>query len=311
MDHFNQTNEEGDFPITQQILQEAISWEELTRERRTTSRCEEEDKISTNQQNLQERDNMERLLERMENINRYKDEDDEIFYDSQQDLRPQNQPKDEEIQERKSQYFKREKGKQSNRKGNNNVPNYVVHNNDPVSSRIGISHITLFSGTGNEFERIRDLGILFQELEDFYMNRNLTEEDKLALLKQKLAEEPKRAILEDRPTTYKQAKRILLKDYTPEVKGENIKDKLKQVRKKGEEKFVRYAKRVISHAKIMADRLDLTIEHELIFIPISDALLQHFPNHVTSSDAVIKARRRRDIEAMVNVLEDITLDRPE
>ena len=116
------------------------------------------------------------------------------------------------------------------RDGNSTAQNCVVQNNqNSVSNRIGISHFTLISGTGNKFERIRDLGILFQELEDFYMNRNLTEEDKLALLKQKLAE-PKRAILEDRPATYKQAKRILLKDYTPEVKGENIKPKLKHVR---------------------------------------------------------------------------------
>lgn len=310
MDHFNQTNGEEDFPITQQILQEANSWEELTRER-ITNRYEEKGVIKTNQQNLHERDNLERLLERMENINRYEDEDDEVFYDSRQDLRPQDQPKEEEIQKRKNLYFKKKKEKLPIREESNTVPNYVINNNNPASSRIGISHITLFTGTGNEFERIRDLSILFQELEDFYMNRNLTEEDKLALLKQKLAEEPKRAILEDRPATYKQAKRILLKDYTPEVKGENIKAKLKQVKKKGEEKFIRYAKRITSHAKIMADRLDLTIEHELIFLPITDALLQHFPDHVTSSDTIIKARRRRDIEAIINILEDITLDRPE
>ena len=293
---------------------------------------EGEQDFPTTRQILEEAESAERLIERL-NMNEFYVVDEDEFYDSKEYIGPENQDEGEirgenterRVIERKNNRIKsnhhsenfrypvngREK-KQENGNRRYDMPEEERRRHrSTITDRIGITHVAPFIGTGNEFERIRDLGILFQELEDFYLNRDLSEEDKLALLKQKLAPEPKRAILEDRPATYNQAKRILLKDYTPEVKGENIAAKIKQVKKKGEEKFIRYAKRVISHARIMADKLDLTIEHELIFIPITDALLQHFPNHVTSSDAVIRARRHRDIETMLEVLEDIAIDRPE
>ena len=87
---------------------------------------------------------------------------------------------------------------------------------------------------------------MFQELEDYFYKRYLCEEDKIIYLKQKLAKEPKKILIDERPRSYLRAKEILLSVFVPEIKGEEIAAKIKQIKRRKNERFDQFPRRILA-----------------------------------------------------------------
>ena len=188
---------------------------------------------------------------------------------------------------------------------------FTPYANFKQASKIDLTHINIFTGRGEDLETARDLTILFQELEDYFYRRNLSEEDKIIYLKQKLAQEPKEILIDERPKTYLRAKEILISVFVPEIKGEEIAAKIKLIKRRENERFEQFARRILALSRLVANKVQLDERHDIIFKPSAEALLQCFPENIHGSDSIRMAKRNKDMRYLIEILKEFVENDPE
>lgn len=182
------------------------------------------------------------------------------------------------------------------------LKNLNVNTKPTRTSDVDIKGIELFTGEGNKYEIIKNLRILFAELEKRFDNINLSDCQKLILLQQTLSREPKCHLMEEDITSYEEAKTFLIDLYTPNIVFEEAIADMKKLRKKEDEAFEHFARRVKAHANIIAQKCRITLESDLIFIPMTETLMYAFPNQYQGSDAIIRAKENKSFECLLSAL---------
>ena len=167
---------------------------------------------------------------------------------------------------------------------------------------VDIKGVETFNGEGNKYQIIKNLETLFVELERRMEVADLSNNQKLTLLQQLLAKEPKSHLTEEKITDYDEAKRFLIDLYTPSIHFEEAITDMKKLVKKGDESYEHFARRVKSHANIISQKCGVMLESDMIFLPMTDTMMYSFPEQYKGNDAIVNAKENKSFEELLTAL---------
>ena len=169
-----------------------------------------------------------------------------------------------------------------------------------------IRHIDVFSGEGSDLAVVSRLKTYVADFDDFFENRKLNENDKLAYAKQKLSGAAKSLINSSRPRTYMQLRTLLYDSFAQIHMGqEELLLELRNLKLKEKEGFRQFSIRVIELAKVVAFKLECSICDKIVFDSLSKALLSKFEPYVNVQSQVKRAVKDRLPQFLVNELCDL------
>ena len=175
-----------------------------------------------------------------------------------------------------------------------------------------VRHIEQFTGEGDDVTQVLKLNIFLSEIEEFFKSRNLSQSDKLIIVKQKLSGPAKTAMHSFQPKNYEHIKFALLDIYgSVQTSHEVLLSKLKNMSRKPNENFKQYCYRVRDYATVVASKLECDISDLIIFDPLSKCILSNFNVNLRTQGNVKQSIKNRSFQNLIDELFDIIDVSPE
>ena len=141
------------------------------------------------------------------------------------------------------------------------------------SNKPDVKHVQTFDGRGDKFKVVLKLNKLFAEIEKAFGGMQLTEDEKIICLKQKVAPRIVDRLTDKDPPTYKEAKEFLPKNYAPRQPFNKAMDALASLTRETDE----YSVRAISLASLIAREHRMRLIDPVIFDVLALSIIKQFP----------------------------------
>ena len=169
----------------------------------------------------------------------------------------------------------------------NNLNLTLKRNNTTIKD---VRHIDTFNGDGNNSLNVIKLNNFLLDLDEFFLGRDLSENDKLIIAKQKISGPAKSLINSVRPINFLHLKDVLQSSFgTVQADYETLIQELKNCKINSNEQFQQYFIRVEERAKVLTYKLECGFENKAVFEPFAKTVLSNFPPHVSTQNEVLNA----------------------
>ena len=171
------------------------------------------------------------------------------------------------------------------------------------SNKPDVKHVQTFEGRGDEFKVALKLNKLFAEIEKVFGGMQLTEDEKIICLKQKVAPRIVDRLTDKDPPTYREAKEFLLKKYAPRQPFNNAMDALASMTREADETYDEYSARAISLASLIAREHGMRLNDSVIFDVLAFSIMKQFPEGLKENKHIRDAIENYEIWDLVEYLD--------
>ena len=174
-----------------------------------------------------------------------------------------------------------------------------------------VDHIEKFNGEGMDFTVASKLKIFIADFHEFFLGRNLEENNKIILLKKRLSGKARHLIDFHRPTTFTSAKILLEKSFSLiHLDQPKLLSMLTSIKFNKDDKVQEFALRLQECAEVMADQLELSLNSKSIFDPLSQTFLRAFEPYLAVHNDVSYANSQRNFPLLVDTVIELLNHNP-
>ena len=175
-----------------------------------------------------------------------------------------------------------------------------------------LRHVETFSGDNKNTENILKLKYLLLDLNEYFNSRCLSEVDKILIAKQKLTGSAKQLINQMRPETFLELETCLYSSFgIINNSYESLVSELKSCNVRNNESFQQFYLRIKDIATVLSIKLNCNLSNLSVFEPLSKALLNKLPSHISTQSEIISACQNRDIHSLYTCISNIIRFNPE
>ena len=177
--------------------------------------------------------------------------------------------------------------------------------------KIDISHIPPFKGSGEELTVCVQLHNFLFDFEDLFNSRNLSELDKMRLVRRKLGGSALTIYETERPINFNALKALLRQTFGKvRATPHQLIDELNKMKIHADENLIQFFARAKQRAIVIALKAETTIQSVLVFEPLSQLLLSVFDTAVSFQQDVREAIENRDVGRLIDTLDNIATHNP-
>ena len=191
------------------------------------------------------------------------------------------------------------------------VEKVVVSKSEFDDGKVDLRHVECFSGEGESSSVAINLKNFLQELEDTFIERNLTERQKLILAKQKLLKTARSTIIAQRPESFKDLVVVLNENFGgANDPHDGLLEQLKNYIIFPNQNFTQFAFKAKELAQLVASRLECDVKSKIIFDALAKGLLSNFKEHISTQSEVKVAIKEKDPDKLISTLKELTRTDP-
>ena len=182
----------------------------------------------------------------------------------------------------------------------------LVNPDKAEHSNRDIRHIDSFSGEGSEVVVVSKLKTFIRDFDDFFCDRNLTNRDKIALVRQKLTGSAKSLVNSAAPCTYLGLRKILIDTFGQlHMSQEELLVEMKNIKLREGETFRQFSIRALDLANVVAHKLECSLMDKIVFETFSKTLLSKFQPYVHVQAQIKSALLDRSPHILIRELCDL------
>lgn len=174
-----------------------------------------------------------------------------------------------------------------------------------------IRHIENFTGDGERITVVIKLNQFLYDFSEYFANRNISNNDKCLIVKQKLSGSAKVLINSLRPDSLSSLTDSLINSFgIDQISYDTIINQLKSTNVRTNESFQQFYIRLKDIANLLTIKLNTHFSNVCIFEPFSKSILAKFPAFISVQSDVLRACKNLNIDALYFTLSNILLVNP-